>query len=218
MFASLPLSDLAARARARALYSGARDHRDVAALLEPYGYDADDYEHGLDLVEDLDDHAADQMREYAEQYAATAKASAALAAVEVLYARHRRLARLRHRRDSAGYRALALAGRIPDSDAGLVAAAGTFYRALTDDPALGDGIRGLTPAAVADGRARVETARVAMDTQARETGEAQIATRLRDDTVARLRAHAAELAGTAKEALADAPQLREALGLMERGS
>ncbi len=158
------------------------------------------------------------MQEYAEQYAATGAASAALAAAEVLYARHRRLSRLRHPCGSAGYRALGLTGRVPDSDAGLVAAAGAFYRALTDDPALAEGVRGLTPAAVADGLARVAAARSAMDTQSRETGEAQVATRLRDDAVALLRAHAAELAGTAKEALADEPQLRETLGLRERGS
>ncbi len=216
MFARLPLADLAAAARA--LYTGARDSRPAAALLEPYGYDADDYEEGLDLVEELDDLSADQMQEYAEQYAATGTARAALASAEALYGRHRRLATLRHRRGTPGYQALGLAGRVPRADAAFVATAGTFYRALTDDPTLAEGIRGLTPAAIADGLARAEAARTAMDTQSRETGEAQVATRLRDDAVALVRAHAAELAGTAKEALADAPQLRETLGLMERGS
>ena len=100
--------------------------------------------------------------------------------------------------------------------AALLAAADAFYRTLDATPALADGIRGLPREAVADGLARVERARTAMDAQTRERGEAQRATAGRDAADVRLRAHASELASVARVALADRPQLREVLGLMER--
>ncbi|WP_412061381.1 hypothetical protein [Rubrivirga sp. IMCC45206] len=50
----------------------------------------------------------------------------------------------------------------------------------------------------------------------KETGEAQRATVTRDAAARAVRVHAGELATVAKVALADAPQLREVLGLRER--
>jgi hypothetical protein len=214
MFASLPLTELPARART--LYTGCRDTPEVAALLLKYDYEPPDYEAGLDLVEDVEAKSADQLKEYGEQYRATEAAALRLAELETLYARHRKLGRARHPRGSAGYLALRLAGTIPQDDEDLLAAADTFYRSLELDPSLAQGVRGLSPTAVADGRARVEAARLAYDAQERETGEAQRATHLRDQEAVRLRAHAGELSRVATVALADAPQLRETLGLLER--
>jgi hypothetical protein len=215
-FSNAPLPELVASARA--LYTGARDTPAAHAALADYGYTAADLDAGLDLVEEVEALQGTQAAEYAEQYAATEAAAARHAEVDALYTRHRRLARLAHPRGSDGYRGLGLAGRAPGSEDRLLETAGTFYRSLADTPVLAAGVRTLDATAVADGLARVEAARAAADAQSRETGEAQRATRLRDDATVRLRAHAAELAVVARLALADAPQLREALGLIERGS
>lgn len=215
MFSNMRLDELVARART--LYTNARDDAQIAALLaNPYGYKADDYAAGLALVQEVTNLDADQEREYAEQYAATAAAAADLATLEGLFVAHRRLARTRHKRGTAGYNGLNLAGGIADDDEGLLAQAEAFYRMLEADPSLAEGIRGLNAAAVTDGLARVAAARKAYDAQARETGEAQRATHLRDDAAGRLRAHASELAEVARVGLADYPQLREKLGLLER--
>ena len=66
------------------------------------------------------------------------------------------------------------------------------------------------------GSSAPESAQTADVTQAAETGEAQRATVSAATAEADLRAHAAELAAVAKLALADKPQLREKLGLLER--
>ena len=202
----------------RALYTGLRDSPDLLAALTDYGYAAADVEHGLDLAEDVETERGEQQAEYAEQYAATAAAQAAVADLEALYVRHRTLAGIAHPRGSEGYRGLGLTGRLPGRASALVGSASTFYHAIEADPTLADGVRGLGTTAVADGLARVEAARVAMDTQSRETGEAQQATAELLTALAHLRAHGSEMARVATVALADRPQARERLGLTERGS
>ena len=215
MFGSLPLDELVARART--LYTNARDTDEIAALLaDPYGYTPDDYAAGLGLVADLQQKLADHAREYGEQFAATEASEDATADLEALFVAHRRLSRAKVDRGTARYAALGLDGRVADAEAALFDQAGTFYQTLTDDPSLMDGIRGLNAAAVTRGQDAVEAARAAEDAQVKETGEAQQATVARDQAARALRVHAGELAEVAKVALADRPQLRELLGLRER--
>ena len=215
MFGTLPLARLTPAART--LYTNARDLSEVAALLaDPYGYGPDDYADGLALVEEVQKLSAVQSREYGEQFAATSAVESAENELRTLYRTHRRLARTRHARGTSAYAALGLTGQTPDARAALIAETDDFYRMLTDDPALADGIRGLNADAIARDVALVEQTRAALDAQHKETGQAQRATSQRDDAVARLRAHASELAQIAKIALSDHPQLRETLGLRER--
>ena len=215
MFGSLPLDDLVARART--LYTNARDTPEIAALLaDPCAYAPADFDEGLARVAALQQAIADHAREYGEQYAATEVSDDATGDLEALFAAHRRLARATVRRGTARYAALGLTGNVAKSEAALFDQAGTFYQTLADDPALADGVRGLTPEAVAAGQAAVEAARAAEDAQVKETGEAQLATAARDAATRAVRVHAGELAEVAKVALADRPQLRELLGLRER--
>ena len=214
--ASLNDSDLPVAASA--LYTGVRDTPEILALLADYGYTTADADAGLDLVESAEDEAAEQTAEYAEQYAATAAAHTAVATLEAGFVRLRRLARIKYPRGSDAYRALGLAGRLSTRAPGILAAAGTFYRAADANPKLLDDIRGIDKADIDDGLARLDAARTALDTQSRETGEAQQATAEAIAARVRLRAHASEMARTATVALDGRPQLRESLGLLERGS
>lgn len=214
MFKDLPLADLAARVRV--LFSGAHTTPEIVALVTPFGYDAAALDAALDLVEDVEALTTAQRAEYADQFAATGAARTAFAALEALYTRHRSLARLSHPRSSEAYRALALAGRAPNDAAGLLRAAESFYGVAETRPDLAATIRTLDAAALDDARAHRTALRAALDAQAKESSEAQRATALRDDAVARLRARAADFAAIAKIALAGTPQLRERLGLLER--
>lgn len=198
MFASLPLPALVARARA--LYTNAGT-TEVTRRLIPFGYGAPDLDDGLDLVEEVAALAAAPRVEYT----GPCPAAAALAALEARFVRHRRQARLAHRRTSEGYRALDLAGATPQGEERLIRAADAFYGALARHPRFGAGICGLDAAAVAEGLARVEAARMAAERRGGEAGEEGRATRLR--------AQAAELAAVASVALEDLPQTCARLGL-----
>ena len=213
-FSSLPLPSLTAAART--LYTNARDDAAIAAALTPYGYALPDYDAGLALTTEVEAAISAQRAEYADQYAATATAAQAAADLEARYSRHRQTARLAHPRGSSGYAALDLTGDLPDAAPALIRSAATFYDTLAARPDLATPVRGLDPAAVTDAQALVTAARDAATAQDAETGEAQRATATRDEAVARLRAQAAELTAVAKLALADAPQLREKLGILER--
>ena len=215
-FSSLNLSDLSPAASA--LYTGVRDTPEILSALKDYGYTLADVEAGLDLVESTEDEAAEQTAEYAEQYAATAAAQAAIASLEAHFVRLRRLARIAYPRGSDAYRGLGLAGRLSSRATVILATAGTFFRAADADPSLIANIRGVDTDDIKDGLARTDAAQAAMDTQSRETGEAQQATAEAIAASARLRAHASEMARIATLALSDRPQLRESLGLLERGT
>ena len=107
-------------------------------------------------------------------------------------------------------------GDVPDGEAAMLAEARAFYGTLDTSPDLASGVRSLTPAAIATALARLDVADTADDAQTEEDGESQRATALRGTLEARLRAECAELAEAAGIALADQPQLREVLGLIER--
>ena len=215
MFGSLPIPELIAKART--LYTNAQFDEDIAGpLTTDFGYTPQDFTDGLALVDALAKRDADQRREYGEQYTATEAVQTATSDLRALYTAHRRLGRAAHRPGTAPYAALGPQGDTPDDRESLIRDADTFYRNLETDPTLASGVRGLTPAAVAAGRAAVEAARAATDTQARETGDAQRATATRDDAAHALRLHASEMAEVARIALADQPQLRERIGLLER--
>lgn len=200
------------------LYTGLRDNAEIAAALAPYDYDAQAATDGLALIDSLHDAITTQGTEEAEKIAATRAADAAIAAVRAPFVRHRRRARRTHPEGSAGYAALNLRGSVPRAEADLLAEARHFYETLQGAPDLAAGIRSLTPEAITDALARLDAAEQAQDTQTRESGESQHASALRGNLEATLRAECSELADCAKEALADAPQLREVLGLYEPGT
>ncbi len=192
---------------------------DALKDLAPYEIERDDeIARGLALAEAFRAALGTQAAEKAEAVTATGTAALALAELEAFHVRHRKLGRAVHPRDSPAYRALGLAGRIPDADAEMVDGAETFYRALDTNPALATGVRGLNKTAVAAGLARVEAARAARAAQARESGEAQTATTVRQGIEVRLRALAADVAAAVEDAYHDQPQRREAFGLFERGN
>lgn len=201
------------------LFTGLRDQPDLLPDLADYEIELrDEVAEGLALIETLRTEIGAQTAESGDATRATAASADALAALEVGYVRHRKLARARYKRGSAEYRTLGLAGDVPDAHAQLIADADAFYAALSTSPALAEGIRGLTPKALAAAAARVDAARASETTQGREAGESQEATVRRRRTEARLRALSTDVATAAEDAFHDQPQRRERLGLFQRGS
>ncbi|HEX9950456.1 MAG TPA: hypothetical protein VGB53_01695 [Rubricoccaceae bacterium] len=199
------------------MYTGVRDNAEIAAALKDYGYGKTAGDDGLALVAALRDAMRIQSTENDEKLTAGKASTIATAAVRTPLVRHRRLARRAHPRGSAGHAALALGGPLPTYETDVFVAARRFYEAVRDTPALAT-IRSLSPEAITASLARLDVAESAEDDQIREAGESQRATALRQTAEAALRAEAAELAEAATDALLDKPQLREVLGLMERGS
>ncbi len=199
------------------LLTGSRDNKEIAEALLPYGYTPAVLTDALARLDEFRKAISTQGTEKAEARIATRASVVASAAVAAAYAPHRILARRAHPRGTPGYSALDLAGDIPDGELAMLDHARHFYVTLDATPDLADGIRLLSdPAVVALALARLDTAGLAEDDQVEEAGEAQRATNLRARLEATVRAVCSELAETATLALADKPQLREVLGLLER--
>jgi hypothetical protein len=197
------------------MYTGLRDNPEIAAALTDYGYGKTAADDGLALVAALRDAMRVQSSEAGDKLSAGKASTLATAAVRTPFVRHPRLARRSHPRGSAGHAALDLGGPAPTTERALFVAVRHFYQ---NAPDVDGTIRSLTPEAITAAHARLDTAEAAEDSQIREAGESQRATALRQSAEAALRAEAAELAEAATDALTDAPQLCEVLGLMERGS
>ena len=216
-FLTCPAADLTDRTLT--LFATLAGDADALRDLAEYEIEADDeIARGLALVEEFRAALGAQAAEKAEAVLATGTAALALAELEAFHVRHRKLGRARHGRGTPGYTALGLAGRIPEADAEMEAGAEAFYRTCDANPALYAGVRGLNKDTVAAGLARVEAARTARTAQARESGEAQMATTIRQGAEVRLRALAADVAAAVEDAYHDQPQRREAFGLFERGT
>lgn len=203
---------------ARTAFTNARDEADLQSALAPYGYDTARLDAALATLDAA--VAADQTqdREYAEQFAATAALNEAAAALRAAYLRHVKLARVAFQPGSVAYSALGLGGDRADALADLLAQARTFYATISKDAdiqAVMDGFM-LDAAAVNEALAAVASVEAARAAQAKEIGEAQVATRLRDDAVIQLRGVWSDFRRVAEVALEDQPQMREMLGLLER--
>lgn len=196
----------------------ARSDDDLQTALAPFGYDDDRLGEGLALLSTAQDQYHQQQIEYAEQYQATADLQEKAAAARATYMRHLKLARVAFKAGTLGHKKLGLSGKRPEDLAGWMAQATQFYRALLDDAALLQTMSGYTVDQAAAEAARnalleVEAARAS---QIQETGEAQVATRLRDDAVATLRGFMSDFYRVAEVATEDQPQLREKMGMLER--
>jgi len=211
----LPLGALLARAHT--LFAVLRDDAETGALLADFGYDPDAVADALALVDAVQDAIATQQREYAEQYAATRNVARLTEALRVPYVRHVRLARVVFDRGTFGHDLLGLAGDRADTPAALVAQARTFYAGVSN-PEVAEALMRvrITPDVAVEQVARMAALESALAVQQREKGEAQQATRTRDAEEARVRALVSDASEVAKIALADLPQMRERLGLLER--
>lgn len=74
----------------------------------------------------------------------------------------------------------------------------------------------LDQAAVDAALAQADAVDATRAAQTKEAGEAQVATRQRDEAMASLRGYLSDLRAVAKVALVAQPQLRETLGILER--
>ena len=200
------------------LFTGSRDNPEIAADLAPFGYTAKSAEDGLALVAEIRDAIKTQSTEEIEKILASKASFAATAEARAAYAAHRQRAARAYPRGTAGHSALDLAGTVSDAEVPMLAEARTFHEALQTTPALLEDIRGLSAKDVDDALALVTTAEDAEGDQTEETGESERASAQAAVLVARLRATAARTAADAKDALRAKPQLREVLGLAERGT
>ncbi|HEX9952936.1 MAG TPA: hypothetical protein VGB53_14285 [Rubricoccaceae bacterium] len=206
-------------AHARVSLTNGRDVTEVQAILKPLGYDPKKLGEGLSLLDAAVREAKEQVVEYEEQYAATATLDQQVRAWKAAYIPHLELARLKFRGvPAAGV--LALKGTRRKDVAGVTMQGRLLYEGLRDDADLGAAMAewNVGPGVIAAALAAIDGIDRAAVAQAKEAGEAEVATAERDTAVRALLDFLIVYEGLARIVLADVPQLMETLGLRESGS
>jgi len=191
---------------------------EIANLIAPFGYDTDKLNEGLSKHANVESLILKQLKEYGDQYAATEAVKNAKAAAHKAYSKSLKIARIVFEGDLSAQTALQLMGKRKTSLSGWLSQAGTFYSVILERA---DYIARTTPYSLTSEtltaeQQLVDTVKTNHETQLKEMGEAQAATNERDTAIDDFFSWMSTFYKFVKIALADHPQLREQLGILER--
>jgi hypothetical protein len=186
----------------------------IGAALAQFGFDVGRLQEGAALLATAESLQAAQRRRYSEQYVASAALRNAWAAADKTYSAHRTLARLAFHSEPDRRVALLLhtpKKRILDPWLGQ---AGVFYQNLLGDSEMLAAMAryNITADLLAEAQTAVTQVALLNAAQKKEKANAQQGTRQRDAALDALNAWYVEFRTVARLALADDPQLLEALG------
>jgi hypothetical protein len=187
----------------------------ISDALALYGFDAARIKAGADLLAEAETLQAAQVKEYGEQYQATAALNEAQAAADKLYGLHRRLAKLALRDDPELQKSLLLQEPKKRSLDTWLGQAGVFYKNVLGDPDVLAALAkyNITEAQLLEGQTAVVATATLNAAQEKEKSESQRATKARDAALDALEDWYTEFRELAQIALEDDSQLLEALGM-----
>ena len=202
---------------AETIIANALNDQTIAGLLAGYGYDSATIQNGQVRYQQAFDLQRAQEREYSEQYAATDTVEAARQQAEALYLPHLKVARVALKNERGAREALMLDGNRKSSLTGWIDQARQFYvNALATPGVLIQLARyNITANLLETGLAAVNALESARQSQHRERGEAQDATKARDAALDAMMEWVGDFVEIARVALAGQPQLLEKLGIVE---
>ena len=193
--------------------TNARNVPELQSRVALYGYTPDKLNQMLTQRQQAFDLYLAQKTEYSEQHAATAAFEQAWKTAHETYMRLVRLGRILFRDDHAVFVKLTLNEERKRTFSGWLAQANTFFsNLLSDQNALAKYDQYNTPPnAINAAKVLVDVAEQANIIQAKETGEAQQATKERDGKMDALDSAMSEFYALAELACEDAPELLEML-------
>lgn len=197
--------------------AAAQTNAEIQAALVLFGYPPEEIQRGRSLYETALSAQQQRHREYAEQIGASASLNDLRDALDNLYRRHLKLARIACKNDPVAISKLGLQGKRKRTFSGWLGHVQQFYTALSKEPANSSLLQELsrysiTPEAIEDAQTQIETVLAASVAREKEKGEAQQATQDRDAALDALQAWMSDLFAVAQIALEARPQLLEAMG------
>ncbi|MCB8923488.1 MAG: hypothetical protein H6662_18025 [Ardenticatenaceae bacterium] len=192
-----------------------RNIPDIAAALAIYGTDSLKMDAGAALFATAEELQAIQVKEYSEQYSATAALTEAWHATDKTYSTHRKLAKLALRDDPEAQAAIFVNQPKKKTLDAWLGQAGVFYKNLLGDADMlaAMGQYNITHMMLTEAQTAVVHVANLNAAQEKEKSEAQKATKTRDAALDALDEWYSEFRTLARIALEDDPQLLEALGL-----
>jgi len=189
----------------------------VQSFLSVYGYDAAKIGEGKTLFETARQLQQQQKAEYGDQYAATDAFKAKLDEAKTEYMRFLKVARVALKNDYAAFKTLELGGIRKHSLTGWIGQARTFYINALEDAGVMAKLNnfGISQEKLEAGKTMVDETEAANISQKKETGEAQQATKDRDEAIDNLDEWMSDFFAIARVALEEKPQYLEKLGIVE---
>ncbi len=188
--------------------SNTMNQPELASPLAEYGYTEEKLKVGNALYKTAMELQNKQKKEYGDQYGATYELNAAKAGANATYMKHLKIARVVFGRDPGVSEALQLAGTRSRTFSGWLSQAKALYA-----NALGE--FGITKNKLKEAQALITDCEDKYNSQLKEKGEAQTATRERDKALDTLDRWVSDFVAIARIALESNPQYLEMLGIVE---
>jgi len=196
----------------------ATDDEVIKTELAEFGYMATKVAEGKALYDTAEALHRKQKVEYGEQAIATDALNTAWEVANNVYMRQVKVARVAFKNERGVQSKLGIEGQRKQTLAGWLGQAKQFYTAALSETALQTTLAtfGISVAKLTEAQALVQTVESAAATQHQEKGEAQEATRLRDEALEALYEWVSDFKKIARVALQDVPQHLEKLGMVMR--
>lgn len=196
----------------------ALSNADIKEAMALFGYDEPKLLEGKALLDDALSKHSIQKKEYGEQYEATDSLDVALTEANLNYMRHIKVARVALKADRGAAQSLDLDGRRKQSYSGWISQARLFYTNAAADKSISNELAkfGINSKALKTGLTTVGVVEDLLATQLKEKGEAQEATKVRDDAFDLLYEWVGDFKTIAKIALEDQSQKLEMLGITSK--
>ena len=191
------------------------DHAEIAPILISYGYTAAKIDIGKALYVTALEKQKEQVKEYGEQYTATEKLTKAIANATEDYMKHVKIANVAFRNQHGVLSEIAALGERKRTQAAWITQANTFYKNLMSKAEYKTAMAafGQTEAILTAASAKFIDVANLYDQRQKEAGEAQTATKTRDNAIEALDIWFTDYSDIAIIALGNKPELLEILGL-----
>lgn len=197
--------------------SNTLEYPPVSEKMAVYGYNREKMMQGEALLRDVQVKHQDQIREYGEKEKAVSDLDISRTTAEAVYMVHIKLARIAFKNDFDHQKALILNGKRKSSSTGWLSQSKVFYDQALASPKIMARLAefGIDEAKLKEGQSLVKAVDDNYKRKLKEMGEAQQATKLRDEALDLLEDWISDFTAVAHIALADTPQYLEILGIIE---
>ncbi len=201
----------------RAIDNGLNDP-EIAAKLSTFGYTAEKIQQGQTLYEKALQLYQEQKARYGDQFGATDAFYEKWEEVRKAYVQQIKIARIAFKDDREAWQKLGLEGERPRAFAPWLQLAKRFYIYALGEEEIAERLAefGLTAEKLQAVQSMVDEVEAMEHAQEGKRGEAQQATKQRDEAFDALQAWLSDYLAIARLALEDAPQLAEKLGILVR--
>ncbi len=193
----------------------AMNDEEIKNALLTYNFDEARLNEGLELYNKASQLAADQKKEYGEQYSAREEFEKVFEEGNDIFLEHSRFSRLAFRNNANKLAKLGIGGPRPTTITGWLDQAKSFYKnALSDEELISNLSRyAITKEKLEAGQQLIINVEESKVSHNIEMGEAQQSTKLRNDAIEELDFYISELFTVAEFSLKDKPQQVEKLGI-----